>query len=571
MQRVSFFDLARPVQERFVETARARAAPSPLAFRAAFPKRVAIWSALSLSFLLVAAVVTSLGFGDLDSSLAIAPSWKLFVLVVLFSLVAVCAVEALAMRWGRRALPYRPGVYLFPSGIIDASIPQFSVYRMSELDVTPAGSRSIALRHASGASFSFPTPDAERARAQIGEYKRALARAEASNDPRELAALDPLKDTGFASPFSPPTSIPRPRPPWFRIALPLAAVAGIPLGWAAWQARNAASERALYAAAVSANDVASYEAYLARGGTRSEVSEVLLPRAELDRARKAGGVQAIEDFLARRPGSKVEGEAMAALKAALLAELEEAKRTGSLKALRAIPEQHPRHQLIAAELAVAVRDAYQQAFEKYKKLAPAADERTLSFVKRLLEYAEKKGPLVQIRFVERTPQSHDLADIAVKNSMYFAGTKSLPSQYFDEAHTKAREVIAGKELIAELGKAFSPEILKFEIGERLHEPKPEQLEVNVPTLFIEHTTRLSGTYVSSAPRGVYMGVSVMFESSFRIPRDPDFWSVKHSAWNPPQTELLKRDPSPKLLYDTAALDGYRGFSQKLTSRFFAKG
>ena len=94
--------------------------------------------------------------------------------------------------------------------------------------------------------------------------------------------------------------------------------------------------------------------------------------------------------------------------------------------------------------------------------------------------------------------------------------------------------------------------------------------VTKPTLFIEHTTRLSGTYVSTAPRGVYMGVSVMFDSTFSIPGDPETITTKHSAWTPPNTELLKTDPSPDRLYDTAAMEGYRGFKQKLLGKFFAK-
>src|SRR5690606_58444 len=104
----------------------------------------------------------------------------------------------------------------------------------------------------------------------------------------------------------------------------------------------------------------------------------------------------------------------------------------------------PRHTLIQAELAQAIRDAYAGAFERYAKHAPAADEKTRSFVKRLLAHAEKHGPVVQIRFVEHLPDGHDLADIAVKNSMYFAGTRSLPSQYFDDEDVAAREKKAGE-------------------------------------------------------------------------------------------------------------------------------
>src|SRR5690606_15748173 len=127
-----------------------------------------------------------------------------------------------------------PGVYLFPSGVVDASIPRFSVYRLVELDVAADGKRRIKLRKG-GASFSFDTPDAELAVQSLLEYKQRLEAAELSGDTRDLIALDPLRETGFVSPFSPPTPIRRPRPRWFALALPLAIASGLPLGWLVWR------------------------------------------------------------------------------------------------------------------------------------------------------------------------------------------------------------------------------------------------------------------------------------------------------------------------------------------------
>jgi hypothetical protein len=572
MQKLAFFELSRPIQERFVEAARSGAAPAPLAFRPVVGRRVVLWSALALLAVVLLAIVASLGFGSLESPRAIVPRSWIAIYAALAAVAAACLVEALAAGWARRRLPYRPGIYLFPAGVIDASTPRFAVYRLGELEVDAAGPKAVRLRDRSGASFSFETPDARAARSAILECKERLLRAELADDGRELAALDPLKDTGFVSPFSPPTSIARPRPGWFKLALPLALLAGLPLGAVVQHARNLASERALYETARQNDDVASYEAYLARGGAREEVSEILLPRAELESARRAGTVAAIENFIARRPNSKVHAEAMAALKAALLLELEEAKKAGGVKALRVLPREHPRHALIETELAAAIRDAYERAYGAYRQRAPAADQNTSSFVKRLLAHAEKNGPRVQIRFVERTQQSHELADIAVRQSMYFAGTISTPSQYFDEARVIARERKAGQELLDQLQPAFPPEILKFELGPRLTNPTDEQLVAALPTLFIEQTTRLSGTYVSSNPRGIFVGVSMMFQARFEIPGDARPLTIKHAAWNPPKMELLQqKDGSPAVVYEASALDALRGFNQKLLAKLLAKG
>jgi hypothetical protein len=385
----------------------------------------------------------------------------------------------------------------------------------------------------------------------------------------ELAALDPLKDTGFSRPSRRRRRLPAPSS-WFRLALPVAVMGGVALGWTIWNARNLGSERALYAAAREKNDVASYEAYLARGGMRAEVTEVLLPRAELETARRIGTVAAIEEFIQRRPNNKIQDEAMAALKTALLAELEAAKKKGGVMALRAVPRKHPRHALIQTELSAAIRDAYQHAYRAYLKQAPAADEKTASFVKRLLAYAEKNGPKVQIVYVDRLPQTYELADLSVRQSTYFAGTISTPSQYFDEAHVRAREVRAGQELVRELQRVFPPEILEFELGPRLKEPRDGDRAAKLPTLFIEHTTGLSGTYVSSSPRGVFVGISMMFQSRFEIPGDDQPLTLKHAAWHPPKLEPKETDKTPSVVYDNAALEAFRAYNQKLIGKLLAK-
>ena len=571
MQKLAFFELSRPVQERFVEAARARATPSPLGFRSVFPTRALVWGAVSAVGLALLGILFSIGYGSLESSLAIAPPTLIVVYAALLALSLGSAVQALAILAARRALPYRPGLYLFPVGIIDASTPRFSTYRLGELQVQAVG-KQLRLRHASGAHYEFDTADAqtaEQAAATLEECRARLSRAEAAGDARELATLDPLKDTGFASPFSPTTSLAPPRPPWRTLALPLAIAAALALGWGVWHLRNVASEARMFAAARAADTVEAYQSYLARGGSRAEVSEVHLPRAELEQARRSGSVSAIEAFIDKRPNSKVHAEAMAALKAALLGELEVAKK-GGLAKLRALPKEHPRHTLIATELQSAISGEYAGAYERYLARSPAADEKTRAFVKNLLAWAEKHGPTVEIRYVQRVPASHDLADIAVKHSMYFTGTKSLPSQYFQDEQAKARELTAGKELVASLQKAFSPEILQFEIGKRAKDPPPGEPKATVPTLFVEHTSHLTGTYVSSNPRGVYVGVSMMFEARFEIPNGGDPLRVKHSAWTPPDMEVVKKSGSYGDVYQASAMAGHRGFNEKLLGKLFAK-
>src|SRR5712691_3890212 len=133
MDRVDFFQLGRPVQERFVEAAKGASAPAPLAVRPlATDTRVLGWAALGVGSLLAAIFALRMGFGDLSSRYALTPIWFCAVYGGLFALSAVGVLRAVARHLSAYAVPYRPALYLFPIGVIDARAPRFVVHRVSE-------------------------------------------------------------------------------------------------------------------------------------------------------------------------------------------------------------------------------------------------------------------------------------------------------------------------------------------------------------------------------------------------------------------------------------------------------
>ena len=76
---------------------------------------------------------------------------------------------------------------------------------------------------------------------------------------------------------------------------------------------------------------AAIGAYIAQGGKKSDyVGKVLLPRAELVEAQKAGTVEAIDAYTAAHPGSAIAQEVKDARKKALLDELDRAKKVGTV-------------------------------------------------------------------------------------------------------------------------------------------------------------------------------------------------------------------------------------------------
>ncbi|HWP10100.1 MAG TPA: hypothetical protein VNN72_30365, partial [Polyangiaceae bacterium] len=121
MKRIDFFSLARPIQERFVESTRGRGAPAPLLV-AAQPLPVAAIGWALLSALSVAGFVyaVKLGYGKLESPVSIQPTWLLVVEIGALVLAVVLALMSRRSLRQRQRLPFVPTVYLFPIGAVDA-------------------------------------------------------------------------------------------------------------------------------------------------------------------------------------------------------------------------------------------------------------------------------------------------------------------------------------------------------------------------------------------------------------------------------------------------------------------
>jgi hypothetical protein len=152
------------------------------------------------------------------------------------------------------------------------------------------------------------------------------------------------------------------------------------------------------------------------------------------------------------------------------------------------------------------------------------------------------------------------------------GNASVPSQYFDDARARAREAVAAKTIITRFAAAFPPDILALEAGPPVPETEGPLPSNKVPTMFVEHSAEMSGaSYLSANPRGVFVGLGMLFEVTFRIPDEnkPQRWRL--SAWRPPDTTVPKGDSSfESAVYDAMATDGFAQFAQRYLSTFFAK-
>ncbi len=526
MKAVDFYKLPRAIQDRFVGSVMSGFPPAPLlATKGAKPTKL-VWLALTGGCLLTLVIVTRVGYGSLDSSLALHSAKALLLYAALIFGMAFGLVQAFARLVREKALPYAAGVYLFPACLIDARSDQFKVHWTQDLAGVEAVGTSVRVAFSGGATFMFACTDAAQASTIVSEVQSARDRAmhaKATEDPKELVAVDPLHNPRFSSPVGPRDPYDMRMPPWKKLGPVVALAVAAILAPTLWALRNNGSDKTMYARATQADDTTSYRAYLERGSKfKEQVANTLLPRAELREAERIGTVDALLKYKTDHPSSKIGAEVMVSIRAAMLSELEKAKAASTLAALDEFAKHYPEHG-VDAELRAAIHAVYTRELEAYKKHSPTPpkDKAIVPFVERLFAWAEKHGPKVEIRFHRKKSDSIGRADQYVAKTPSFMGEVSYPSRQFDEKRSTRREGVLGKVLVTRFDAGLSSELFDLVMGAQIP-PEVETLpDVKVPTLFITHTAEWSGgSYVSQKPRGSYVGIIFPLEATFLIPGDP---------------------------------------------------
>ncbi|MDB4943122.1 MAG: hypothetical protein JWP97_2656 [Labilithrix sp.] len=581
MKPVDFYKLPRAIQDRFVGSVMSGFPPAPvLATKGGTPLKLA-WIALSVASFLLVAVVTRIGYGSLESALALHSAKALVLYVALVFGGVFGIVQAVGLSTRERALPYAAGIYLFPACLIDARSDQFKVYSTHDLQTVDTQGAAVRVVFGGGRTFLFACADPSRAAAIVAEVQTGRDRAmhaRATEDPKELVAADPLHNPRFSSPVGPRDPHALRRPPWRQFGWALALLVAVIVAPTLWLARNSGSDRTMYARATQANDTASYRAYLERGTKfKDEVGNVLLPRAELRDAERTGTVEALVDYRTKHPSSKIATEVAASIRGAMLGELEKAKAVGTLAALDEFGKKFPDHG-VDAELKDAVHAIYVRDLEAYKKRAPQPpkDKNAVPFVERLFAWAEKNGPRVELRFRRKKNESMGRADQYVAKTPSFMGEVSYPSRQFDDRHGTKREGVLAKLLATRLDAGLSPELFDVQQGAQIPVDTDVLPDVKVPTLFVTHSAEWSGlTYVSTKPRGSYVGVGFPFEAVFVIPGDAKPLKLKWETSKQAPLHVLKEEdllpgPAEEKVYETMASEAFDQFGGKVLGLFFAK-
>jgi hypothetical protein len=573
MRRVKFFELSRNAQDRFIAATRGAMLPRPLAqqaTRAPFPW---VWAGSALVGIVAFVVLVRWGYGQLDSPFAIAPKALLGAAAGALVAALFCAGQAVARFLEARRLPFPRGHFLFPIGLVDATSYEFRIRSTTDLSaVTTGEAGQVGLRFADGYSKRLPLPDA----VQPGDFEQAVAQAQqqlrqaqAAGDAQALAGLDPLSEPRYSNPLAPRSRYTRPTPKWRKLTFPLALLLGGVVGAAVGIVRNQRSERALYAAARHLDTPEAYQAYLARGGKRSDVAELLLPSAELRRVVDTGSLPALEQYAREHPASAIRPAIDLALRNALLRALGEAKDVHTMTALSEFASAHADFvALVQAELSVARRDLSRSFGERFLQTSAADTDGLEQFVGTLCTYLAQHGPEVEVRFQRLVPDSVERADDIVQRDKYFAKVM-LPSQYFDAERSKAREDVLFEHLNDRFEAAFPSDVLRLVLAEPLLPGRDIPKSSERPTLYVSHSTNMGRGIPNQKPNGTFVGIGFLFKSRFVVPGDSHPLQMKYSVWRLPDLLRLRKGAlTIPQVYLNMAEDAFGGFDEKLMGWLF---
>jgi hypothetical protein len=533
---VRFDDLPASVREGLTQAVKAHDAggdgPIAMAFRRTWGDtvRAALW-ALPAAALLVATLYG--GFGQLtEASVQHWAQTAWYAALLAFVLVLPLSIWPVHHR---PRLPFRPGVYIMPSAIVDARSPFLDIHPM-------AGLRKFDIRHMhQGKKYSHTVMAvvfsdgramqhtiakeqqvAEAALASLRNNGAALQAAAAAGDLQTLRRLDPLFELRAAGTPRPARST-----AWQRAAqqllaspIPAALVLGFVLAQPVWLARNLASDSASFRLATSMGTEAAYQQYVKIGWRFTAEAKAAMPAAALKDAIKVGTVAALRGVLQRYPASGFQ-----------------------------------------QEVAARVSKIYQDAFERFKVRA-RGDPELVPFVQKLLQHLEKSGDsTIAVRFVRR--DTSELQRFDQRDLRKFKVVLAPVSGHFGDAANAGRE----SRIVGELGRGFRsvfPEdVLKL--------VQRAQAAAGRPTLEIDYLVKPSGSvYTSELTQLNFVGIVYRFDMRFDVTTDARPW---HSTLEvlPPQRFQVRSTgsrPTDGTVYAEMADRAFDFLGEKLRTAFF---
>jgi hypothetical protein len=488
-RRVAFNDLPPESRKRFVDCANRRAAPAPLNL-----EPLGGMARPVLGFLLSAGALflfAGSGFAQVGGSSYDEAGWLVVYVMLMFGALAG-VLGIVRARIVRSNLPYAPGTYLFPADIVVADrqgallvLPLREIESFKCVHHSTNGRYTHSLLH-----FQFShelhsvrvgsQASAEAALQQLSQAERTQSAAAQAGDLETIASLDPLAALPVRS--AAPTPAVRPEPAWLRWRLALAAAAALVLSVPLWAARNAASDYLLFQETERQGTEAAYRQYVAQGWLFKARAQERLPHLAFA----------------------------------------EAKRKGTVTALRAVLQNYPRSP-VDADVRQEIRAAYEKSRAKFRAQAANADPVMISFMEQLIDYmAANDLSAVNVRFRSPNPAALATADrqLSARAAASFRSMAPI-APHFEDQTAQRRETAIVDQLSKAFAGIFPADVLALKQGPRL--PAAGTVPNDAPAILIDYDVVPSGMIYESSKAvlsKLFVGIKVTFKVSMRVPSTP---------------------------------------------------
>jgi hypothetical protein len=563
MKRTPFYSLKRPLQERFIAATKGLTVPAALAHQPLRLRFPVLWTAASAASLIAFFLVLGVGYGKLESSLALVPGWMFAVYAVLLAIAIWCAVQAWAQYQRQQRSPFLLGVYLFPGVLMDARTPVLDSYSLTDGATSSAEGSNLSVR-VGGKTWVFGMASDAEARQLKEQLDDALR--DAANAGAEFHRFDPLAEPRYSSPLTSRERISPFAPKWVKWSPVIAALVAAIVAPAAGATRNLLSERRMYSVAVERNTSASYRDYLARVGEtkRPDVREVRLPTAELNELKASGDLAALERWALENEDSKIKLAIDTVLRQELLNELVSVARKENLGAVARFAEEHPKHALVETEIKNVrkklTRRAYQEYADKYSTKTEGSD----AAIDALLAHIAEHDATLEVRFQRIVTEKVNRADQVVRNSKYYAPAM-LPSQYFDAKASRQREDDLYANFERRFRTAFSADVVDLKRGEAIEPGQKAPPNPSKPLLLISHTITMGHGIGNTHPNGIFVGVGFQFEAQLFVPDAEKPLKLRYSTWRMPDlTKLREGKLTIPQVYEQMADVAFEAFDKRFT-------
>lgn len=571
MKRTPFYTLKRPLQERFIAATKGLTVPAPLAHQPLQTRFPLLWIAGSVAGLVVFFLVLGLGYGRLDSGLALVPSWVFGVYGLLVAVAVWCGVQAWVQYQRQHRSPFIYGVYLFPGVVVDARTPNLDTYSLTDGgSLTEGGTavvqgRNLVVR-AEGRAWTFGMASDGEALELKGQFEAALRDAVAGAAGAEWHRFDPFAEPRYSSPLTSRDRMSPFSPKWVKWSPVIAAVAATVVAPAAGMTRNLLSERRMYNTAIERNTSTAYLDYLNRAGEtkRPDVREVRLPTAELNELKAAGDIKALEAWAQKNEDSKIKLAIDTILRQELLNELVVVARKENLGAVREFVESHPKYNLVETEIKNVRKKLTRRAFQEYSDNFAPKTEGSNDAVEALLAYIAEHDAKLDVRFQRILTDKVTRADQVVRNSKYYAPVM-LPSQYFDAKVAVKREDALYGNFEGRFRSAFRPDVIDLTRGEPIETGKPAPTSPDKPLLLVSHSITMGHGIGNTHPNGIFVGVGFLFEAQLFVPGQEKPLKLRYSTWRMPDlTKLREGKLTIPQVYEQMGDVAFEAFDKRFT-------